>query len=123
METSEALQVFTQDKLDSMANLIAEEFPVRVSFEIEKHEARVHITCHGVDKKVIEVTASTDEIHKSVEQATSKLGRVLLKHKDKLKVGKGAESNAELNIKTAEEELEDGVESAAIDADRVIQGS
>lgn len=112
---SEALKTFTDGKLDSVANLVNEEFPVAVTISNEHQEWGVKIACHSHDKHHIEVSADSDEVHKSVDLAVDKLAKVLRRRKDKLVHKRQSQLGHELDAEEAAKRLEAGVMSEAID--------
>lgn len=123
MPVSEALQTFTDQKLESIANSIHDSFPVNVTIEQDAMKWTVKVSCHSLDKHLTEVHAQTDEVHKSVDQMIDKLSKVLRRRKDKKVHKRHTHLSQDLDLQEAEKQLEEAVMAEAIDAAVVVAKS
>lgn len=115
METSQALQEYAREKLDSkIQKFVTKPIEVQVTFSVDKHIQHVLCTLVGGDGFKVNVEHSCDDMYGSVDRVVDKLGAQLKKKKDRLK---GHKNRSSLRSMTAPEPEEKNV----IDADDVIK--
>lgn len=84
MEPTEALKEFVHEKIKRLDNFVLKPTDVHVFLSVERylHKAEinvhdVHLAAHGEQ--------SSDDMYISIEKAIDKVGKVLRKHKEKVK--------------------------------------
>lgn len=90
METSEALQTYTEQKLsDRIRKFVTKPIAAHITFSVVRHQHTVHVSLDAGDGFGIEVEHTSVDMYASVDQLADKLTKQLKKQKEKLKDHKG----------------------------------
>ncbi len=113
METSPALQAHAEEKItERIQKFVTKPDMAHVTFEVVRHEHKVHVHLAAGDGFGLEVEASSEDMYASVDLMVDKLASQLKKHKERLKDHKGPKLSQVVEV--VSEPQEDAVDAAEI---------
>jgi len=105
LDSSEALQVYTQEQLEKVGRHLLKDSRWQIHFSKGRHQCQVDISVQGPWGH-FKAQASTDDFYVSVDAAAEKLGKQFLKRKQKHQHHKKPDRSREGRLERLNESLE-----------------
>ena len=83
VEVTDALRIFTEDKLSKLSKHFDRITAIHVTFDVEKLRQMVEATVL-VPKGELHASASSENMYTAIDELVDKLNRQLIKHKEKI---------------------------------------